>query len=288
MGGMGKVAIVTGANQGLGLALVRALCRTLDDDAIVYLTARDPERGRAAVEALGREGLRPRFERLDVTDPALLTNVADRMRAEHGGVDIVISNAAARIVKGEPQERQARELVVTNNLGTNRMLEAFVPLLRDGGRFVVISSSFGRLSELPEVVRSRLDPRRHTVRELEATLETYVEDVEEGRADALGWPEWINIPSKVGQVAVLRRVANDMREEAERRDLLLNAACPGLLDTSASRGWFSDMSKAQTPDAGAVDVVWLATLPRGARQPYGELVRHRTVLPFDAPTTEDA
>ena len=42
-----RVAIVTGANQGLGLALVRALCRTLGDDAAVYLTARDADRGRA-------------------------------------------------------------------------------------------------------------------------------------------------------------------------------------------------------------------------------------------------
>jgi carbonyl reductase 1 len=47
--GMAKVAIVTGANQGLGLALVRGLCRRLGADGIVYLTARDLGRGERAV-----------------------------------------------------------------------------------------------------------------------------------------------------------------------------------------------------------------------------------------------
>jgi hypothetical protein len=56
--------------------------------------------------------------------------------------------------------------------------------------------------------------------------------------------------------------------------------CPGLVDTAASRPWFDDMSSAQTPSQAAEDVIWLATLPAGAREPYGELVRHRQVLPW--------
>jgi NAD(P)-dependent dehydrogenase (short-subunit alcohol dehydrogenase family) len=53
---MAKVAVVTGANQGLGLALVRGLCRRLGADGIVYLTARDRGRAAAGLEA---EGLSP-------------------------------------------------------------------------------------------------------------------------------------------------------------------------------------------------------------------------------------
>jgi hypothetical protein len=48
----------------------------------------------------------------------------------------------------------------------------------------------------------------------------------------------------------------------------------------ASRPWFSDMSQAQSPDQAAGDVLWLATLPAGATEPYGELVQHRVTLPF--------
>jgi hypothetical protein len=40
------------------------------------------------------------------------------------------------------------------------------------------------------------------------------------------------------------------------------------------------MSAAQPPDQAATDVLWLATVPPGTRQPYGELVQHRKILPF--------
>jgi len=49
-----------------------------------------------------------------------------------------------------------------------------------------------------------------------------------------------------------------------------------LIDTDASRPWFSDMS----PDQAAVDVLWLATPPAATTEPYGQLVRHRATLPF--------
>lgn len=71
-----------------------------------------------------------------------------------------------------------------------------------------------------------------------------------------------------------------VRGLCHKLDILINAVCPGLVDTDASRPWFSDMSKAQSPDQAATDVVWLATLPRGTRAPYGELVRHQEVVPF--------
>jgi carbonyl reductase 1 len=78
----------------------------------------------------------------------------------------------------------------------------------------------------------------------------------------------------------IRVIACLMRVETERRDILINAVCPGLVDTDASRPWFADMSRAQSPDQAAVDVVWLATLPEGTRAPYGELVQHRQVIPW--------
>ena len=71
-----------------------------------------------------------------------------------------------------------------------------------------------------------------------------------------------------------------MRDEARRRGILIDAVCPGLVDTDASRPWFADMSSAQRPDQAAEDILWLATLPMSAREPYGELVQHRKILPW--------
>ena len=86
---MPTVALVTGSNQGLGLALVECLCRTLGTSAVVYLTARDAERGAQAVQRLRDKDLSPMLHPLDVTDDASVAALAETIRARHGGIDIV-------------------------------------------------------------------------------------------------------------------------------------------------------------------------------------------------------
>jgi carbonyl reductase 1 len=277
---MAKVAVVTGANQGLGLALVRGLCRRLGADGIVYLTARDRGRGERATAGLQAEGLSPRLEMLDVRDDASVTALARALGERHGGVDIVLSNAAARIVPQVPADQQVRTFVDTSNHGTLRMIKEFGPLLNDGARFVVVASSFGTLASLDPRLHHLFDAGRINLTDLAKVMDDYVAAVETGRAAAQGWPAWINPPSKVGQVAAVKVWARELTDEAARRDILVNAACPGLVDTDASRPWFDDMSAAQSHDDAAADVLWLTTLPPGTREPYGELVQHRKVLPF--------
>ena len=81
-------------------------------------------------------------------------------------------------------------------------------------------------------------------------------------------------------IDAMRMAAQTAEQRLGGIDILINAACPGLVDTDASRPWFDDMSKALTPDAAATDVAWLATLPPGTQAPYGELVRYRGALPW--------
>lgn len=277
---MPKVAVVTGANQGLGFALVRRLGQILGKQGIVYLTARDRQRGEAAVKQLQAEGLSPDCHLLDVTDETSVTALADVLKQRFGGVDIFISNAAARISPAVPISQQVAQFINTNNHGTYRIIKAFMPLLKEGGRFLVVASAFGSLQHLAGQLHHKFDVSQATLEDIEAVMAEYVQLVEADQAVQAGWPEWINIPSKIGQVAAMKVMARLMKDEAERRDILINAVCPGLVDTAASRPWFADMSAAQSPDQAAVDVVWLATLPAGTREPYGELVQHRQVIPF--------
>jgi carbonyl reductase 1 len=97
-----KVMVVTGANTGLGFAVVRRLCQHDGEKAVVYLTARDDVRGRAAVTQLEAEGLRPTYYHLDVTTETSVADFASYLCDVMG--DIVISNAAARI---SPERFQA-------------------------------------------------------------------------------------------------------------------------------------------------------------------------------------
>lgn len=68
----------------------------------------------------------------------------------------------------------------------------------------------------------------------------------------------------------MKVLARDLAGEAARRGILVNATCPALVNTGALRPWFDDMSGALSPDDAAADVPWLAALPAGSRQPYGE------------------
>jgi carbonyl reductase 1 len=275
-----KVALVTGANQGLGLALVRALGRRFGDAGVVYLAARNPQRRQQAADALRREGLRPAPLTLDVRDSEQVSACAKLLHSRHGGIDVVISNAAARRTPDRTDADTVREFIDTNNHGTYRMITAFWPVLRDNARLVVVASAFGSLRYLPEHLHDRFDTETASLEGNEAVLDGYADLVESGGAAREGWPSSINIVSKIGQVAAVRIAARIHREQARDRGILINAACPGLVDTDASRPWFADMSRAQSPDEAARDVLWLATLPSGTRQPYGALVQHKVVLPF--------
>ncbi|GAB3849552.1 Rossmann-fold NAD(P)-binding domain-containing protein [Dactylosporangium cerinum] len=262
-----SVALVTGANQGLGLAVVEQLSAVVDT---VYLTGRDADRVARAAAVLPKNVV---AERLDVTRPSDVTNLACRLADRHEQLDIVVSNAAARLSPQLSSADQVRGLVDTNNLGTTRMIRAFGPLLRPDGRFLVVASSFGSLRRLPNQLRDRFDARAVTLDDLDTVMLDYVDAVETGQAAVRGWPDWINVPSKVGQVAAARVYA---RSAAGR---FVAAVCPGLVDTEASRPWFADMSAAQTPMQAAADVVALAVdavEPRFA----GELVQHRRVIPW--------
>ena len=130
----GRIGLVTGANQGLGRAVVAGLARTWGGRGIVYLTGRDRQRVDAAAAALARDGLHVVPEVCDVRDDEAVHGLARRIADRHGGVDFVDSNAAAAITPGVPHAEQVDDLVSTNNLGATRMIRSFGPLLRRGGR----------------------------------------------------------------------------------------------------------------------------------------------------------
>lgn len=91
MSSYSRVALVTGANKGIGFAIARELCRQFSGD--VVLTARDVGRGQAAVQQLQAEGLSPRFHQLDIDDPQSIRALRDFLRQEYGGLNVLVNNA---------------------------------------------------------------------------------------------------------------------------------------------------------------------------------------------------
>jgi NAD(P)-dependent dehydrogenase (short-subunit alcohol dehydrogenase family) len=276
-----RIALVTGANQGIGYALVEGLAARWRPEDLVLLTGRD--RSRVAEATAGVDGAsttvaRVEGRQLDVTDAGAVERMAAELTEEYGGVDVVVSNATARITPDLPQEEQADEFIDVANGGTHAMLRSFGPAVRPGGRLIVVASSLGTLGRLDE----RLHPlfQDASLKEVESVVESWREAVHGGTAQDVGWPEWINVPSKVAQVAAVRAVARDRRQTDVRDGTLVAAVCPGLVDTPASRPWFADFSQARTPAQAAAVVLDFVLADPVDPTTYGELVRDGKVLPW--------
>jgi len=283
-----RIALVTGANQGIGFALVEGLAARMGPNDLVLLTGRNAQRvPDAAARVAKAPGTTSRVEGrvLDVSDAAAVAQLAADLEQRHGGVDIVVSNASARITPDRPQSEQADEFIEVANGGTSAMLRSFGPVLRPGGRLVVVASSLGTLGNL--------DPRMHplfedaSLDEVDEVVESWRAAVHAGTAQDLGWPAWINVPSKVAQVAAVRAVARQRRARDLREGTLVAAVCPGLVATEASRPWFADFSQAQTPAQAAKAILDLVLADRVDPATYGELVRFGGVLPWHSGTPRE-
>ena len=165
----------------------------------VYLTGRDAGRVRAALERVPHPQAHLHGYILDVGDDTSVAAFADEIRTRHGGVDIVFSNAAARLTPGTPSAELVGRFVNTNNLGASRMLRAFGPSVRPGGRLLVVASDFGSLRLLPRHLQGRFDTETMTLDDVDAVMLVWRDAVVHERDAEEGWPNWINIPSKVGK-----------------------------------------------------------------------------------------
>ncbi|MFD4673677.1 SDR family NAD(P)-dependent oxidoreductase [Lentzea sp. NPDC058450] len=272
-----SVALVTGATQGLGLALVEGLAQRLEPADTVYLTGRNLDRVTEAVQSMPGGGAKVRGELLDVADPGAAKKLAAQLEERHGGVDIVFGNAVMRVGPDDEPKAIIDSYTEVNNFGTTRLLNAFAPVLNDNGSLIVVASSLGTLRHLAPVLHGRFT-RPSTLDELDAQIARWRDEVKDGRAKAGAWPGFVNIPSKIGQVAAVRVLADERRESDLARGILLAAACPGMINTPTSALWW-DVSTAPTPAQAATALLDLALTPLDPAQ-YGELVRHGEVVPF--------
>ncbi|CAM0945313.1 unnamed protein product [Alopecurus aequalis] len=144
------VAVVTGANRGIGHALA---ARLAEQGLSVVLTARDEARGEAAAAELRARGFPTvRFHRLDVTDPASVASFASWIRDDVGGLDILVNNAAVSFNEIDTNSVEHAETVLkTNFYGAKMLIEALLPLFRRSSgtsRILNLSSQLGLLNSV--------------------------------------------------------------------------------------------------------------------------------------------
>lgn len=234
-----RIALVTGANQGIGLQIVTDLAAS---GLTVLLGSRNSERGRAAAQALSAD-VHP--VQIDVTDQASIDAAVAWVDQKFGRLDILINNAAiARADSPEETMEQyiqrsrasvialdeVRAIWETNVFGVLAVSQAFLPLLRksSGARIVNVSSGLGSLT-----INSTPHPHRATFNP--------------------GYGA-----SKTALNAITVALANDLEGEG----IKVNAVTPGFTSTALNNYEGTD-----TVEQGAAEAVRVALL--GSDGPTG-------------------
>lgn len=217
-----EIAVVTGANRGLGLETVRRLAAS---GRKVVLTSRDPAAGAEAARGLEQQGLQVVNHQLDVTDADSIAALQAMLSAQFSRLDVLVNNAGVMLERHDPQRPGAatalagdlglvRRTLEVNLLGAIAVSQALVPLMGGRGRVVNVSSGLGQLADMQG-----------------------------------GWPGYRS--SKAALNAYTRMLAAELADSSVK----VNAVCPGWVRTG-----MGGPDAPRSVEEGADTIMWAATL----------------------------
>jgi NAD(P)-dependent dehydrogenase (short-subunit alcohol dehydrogenase family) len=220
-----RVALITGANQGIGFEIARQLGK---QGVIVFACARDKRKGLAATEILKQQGIKAHSLLLDVTDQGTIDAAAAEVGRTFGKLDILVNNAGIVAERTPPSEcriENIRKTFDTNVFGLFAVTKAFLSLIRksSAGRIVNMSSAVGSLALISDPHQTALD-------------NGYL---------AYG-------ASKAAVNSITISFARELRDTA----IKVNAISPGYTKTA-----INNFQGYQTVEEGAIAAVEMATLP---------------------------
>lgn len=231
-----KIVVVTGANKGLGFAVVKGLCEKFK--GIVYLTSRDEKRGAEAVEKLKKHGLNPQYHVLDVSNEDSVKTFADFIKKEHGSFDALVNNVGVMDLGNlYPTYEGAKHNIDVNYKSLLTIEKYLFPLLRDGARVVNVSSACGHLSNLKNEnwLRVLKNPDL-TKEELNKFVEEYLDSVKNGTFKKENFAdEGKHAEHRVSKIAVTALTLIQQRKYISR-NISINAIHPGHIKTDMAKG----------------------------------------------------
>lgn len=232
-----KIAVVTGANRGLGFETARQLAK---QDYLVVLTGRREKEITAAADRLRKEGLAVDHRFMDVTDDGSIEGLATYLERQYGRVDVLVNNAgaffessAARGSRSPSSLETPRDILLktfdTNTAGAFVVAVTLIPLMQKNGygRIVNVSSGMGAITEMT------------------------------GQ-----WPGYRI--SKAALNAVTRILADELKDTR----IKVNSVCPGWVRTD-----MGGRDATRSIEEGVDTIVWAATLPDDG--PTGGFFRDR-------------
>ncbi|KAK6920431.1 Short-chain dehydrogenase/reductase SDR [Dillenia turbinata] len=259
------IAVVTGANRGIGYEIARQLAL---HGLTVILTSRDSVVGLETTKVFQEGGLNVVFHQLDVIDPLSIKTFSEWVEQTYGGIDILVNNAGVSFNLGSDNSvENADNVIATNYYSTKNMTQAMIPLMRPsaaGARIVNVSSRLGRLNGRRNRIedlklRQELSNDESLSEELiDRTVENFLNQTKDGSWVSGGWPK-SNTDYAVSKLAVnayTRLVGKMLSDRPEGHRIYVNCYCPGWVKT-AMTNWVGNISAEDGADTG----VWLALLP---------------------------
>lgn len=242
-----KIALITGANKGLGLETARQLGK---QGITVLIGARDAGRGNTAVEELKKEGVDAHYIHLDLEDRSTFNEVKKSIESQYGKLDILVNNAGINAEKSEwgantvaqTSPEDLRKTFDTNFFNLIELTQILLPLIEKApaGRIVNLSSILGSL-------------------ELHASPDSPIYNMKGFAYDA----------SKTALNQFTVHLAHALKDT----NVKVNSAHPGWVKTDLG----TDAAPMHVND-GAKTSVWLATLP--ADGPNGGYFHMQDRLPW--------
>ena len=238
-----RVALVTGANRGIGFEIAKKLA---EREITVLIGARNREDGEKARERLKGHEFDVHALLLDVTDVMSIQAALGRIKDEFRRLDILINNAGI-LIDSETGITELNPTIFQNTLETNALgplllSQACIPMMKTNsyGRIVNMSSTLGSLTE----IASPDSPHAE-----------------------------VKAPAYRLSKTILNGITVLLASELRGTNILVNSACPGWVRTDLG-GEQAPLS----PEQGADTPVWLATLPDGG--PTGGFFRKRQPIPW--------
>lgn len=248
-----KVAVVTGANKGIGFEIVKGLCQKFD--GTVYLTARNEERGQEAVKKLEELGLHPVFHSLDVTSEESVQAFATYISSRYSGIDVLVNNAGILdFDKSVSSYEDAKKLIDTNFMSLLTISKILYPLLKNNARIINLSSDWGLLSNIrKQIWLDTLAKDNLTVDEILQFVNDFLQAVKNGKSAFISFAGHYG-DYKVSKVAMSALTFVQQRQfKEEGKDISINCVHPGFVKTEMTKG-MGDF----TPERGARAPLYLA------------------------------
>ncbi|MBV8761677.1 MAG: SDR family NAD(P)-dependent oxidoreductase [Deltaproteobacteria bacterium] len=240
---MAKTALVTGGNRGIGQQVARVLATEGWD---VLLGTRDKQKGDAAAARLRKDtGGRLKAIELDVTSDASCTTAAGKLRDGAIRIDALVNNAG---VYG--RSSSTAQTLETNFFGPLRVIDAMLPLLRDGATITNVTSGLGALANIDEPLHGVLADPLVTREQLVAAVRAY------DGTDAYG-----------ASKAALNALTRILAPELAPRQIKINATDPGWVRTDmGGRGAPRSVEQGAASVLAGVHATWSGAVMRDGKR----------------------